>query len=168
MLEKIKKEELIRLIITQLSKDLVVLNAAAEHTRDAAINEESKSEDKHDTRSIEAGYLAGAQRKRVVEIKELITYFKCLKTKTFSTTDLVSATALIALETEAKLFNYFLVPQGGGLEVQIESSKMAPIKIFTITPQTPLGETLLGRRKGDLLSLHINNKFKEYEILAIA
>ena len=129
---------------------------------------ESKSEDKHDTRSIEAGYLAGAQRKRVSEIKELITFFKCLKTKTFLTTDFVSATALIALETEAKLFNYFLVPHGGGLEIQIESSKMAPIKIFTITPQTPLGESLLGRKNGDLLKLQINNKSREYEILAIA
>jgi hypothetical protein len=107
MTVNVDKVRILRQLVTQLENDLAASQKAAEAARDAAINEESRSEDKHDTRSIEAGYLAGAQRKRVAEIKELINFLKVLKPRSFSKGEPISATALIELEFEGQNFHYF-------------------------------------------------------------
>jgi hypothetical protein len=49
----------------KVRQELQAVEEAALASHHAATHEESRSEDKHDTRSIEAGYLAGAQAQRV-------------------------------------------------------------------------------------------------------
>jgi transcription elongation GreA/GreB family factor len=163
MLVKLDKSAILKKLIFGLESDLAHSEKAAEAARDAAINEESKSEDKHDTRSIEAGYLAGAQRKRVSEIKELINFFKILRPEAFSKKDPVSSNALVELELEDQTLYYFLLARGGGLKVEIEGHQ-----IQTITPQTPLGESLLGMKVGDVVVVESKKSNREYEITAIA
>ena len=44
--------------------------------------------------------------------------------------------------------SYFLCPRAGGLELQVENRT-----ILVVTPQSPLGRQLLGRRVGDPVQL---------------
>jgi transcription elongation GreA/GreB family factor len=159
---KINKAEVLRQLVAQLEGALTAAQMAAEVAHDAATNEESISEDKHDTRSIEAGYLAGAQRKRVAEIKELINYFKILKPKEFIKREKISATALVHVGIDGKNAYYFLVPQGGGLE-----TVAGKLNVKTVSPQTPLGEALLGLGVGETASVLAKGLIREYEILDI-
>lgn len=163
MINKLDKTKILNQLVVQLESDLAASQNAAEAARDAATNEESKSEDKHDTRSIEAGYLAGAQRKRVAEIKELINFLKILKTKSFSKSDPISATALVHLDIDGQELYYFVLPQGGGLKTNVEG-----VEIQTVTPLTPLGESLLGMKTGDVVVVEAKKVTREYEIVGIA
>ena len=61
----------------------------------------------------------------------------------------IDITALISLEGSVQAGGplYFLAPRGGGTEVRYGRRD-----ILVITPQSPLGQQLLGRRKGDRIS----------------
>ena len=56
-----KKQKLIEAILLELESELSVLADAAKAAHLAATHEESVAEDPHDTRGVEASYLAGAQ-----------------------------------------------------------------------------------------------------------
>jgi transcription elongation GreA/GreB family factor len=163
MLNDLDKSKILNQLVIQVEGDLAVSQEAADVARDAAVNEESKSEDKHDTRSIEAGYLAGAQRKRVAELKELVNYLKILKVKSFSKNEAISATALVHLEVDGQSLVYFVLPQGGGLKTQVNGSQ-----IHTVTPQTPLGQALLGLKTGEIAVVQGKIATREYKIINIA
>ncbi len=163
MLQNLDKTRILKQLVAQLEVVLTASQVSAEAARDAAVNEESKSEDKHDTRSIEAGYLAGAQRKRVSELKELINYFKVLKPRSFANIEAISATALCRLEVDGQDLCYFVLPQGGGLKTEIDG-----VEVQTITPLTPLGEALLGMKAGNTVMVESKKTTREYEILESA
>ena len=156
------KARLIQIILAQLEADLQVVKAAAQATYEAATHEESKPENEYDTRGLEASYLAGAQAKRIAEIEELLTIFKFAQPKNFSQNDVVSATALIEVESEGKTNWLFVMPKGGGLAVKFEGKS-----IQLVTPNSPLGEAVLGLRVGDVAIVEMGQTIREYEILSL-
>jgi hypothetical protein len=56
-------------LIENLEADLSAITVAAKTSHDYVTSGDVKSDGKYDTRAIEAAYLAGAQEKRVEEIK---------------------------------------------------------------------------------------------------
>ncbi len=158
-MDKIKLLEHIR---NDLEKDLETAKQAALATYEAATHEESKPENEYDTRGLEASYLAGAQAKRVGEIEELLVIFKHLVIKNFSEHDPISATALVEVEYNGKNTLLFILPKGGGLNLVFEGKK-----IQTISPNSPLGEALLGLKLGDVAMVENGPTVKEYEILSL-
>lgn len=156
------KLKLIHHIREQLIKDLTVLKEAARVTAEAATHEESKPENEYDTRGLEASYLARAQSKRIVETEELLVVFKHLEPKGFNETDLISATALVEVEFNGKNSFFFILPKGGGLNLDFEGQR-----IQVITPNSPLGEALLGLKVGQVAIVEKGNQVLEYEILSV-
>jgi len=158
----IDKAELVRHIIEVLEKDLAAITAAAKETYQAATAEESKPENKYDTRALEASYLAGAQSKRVRDLEATLGVFKTLRPKTFSEDQMIESTALVEVELQGKQSWVFLVPARGSLTVEFGGRS-----IQVITPQSPLGEGLLGLGVGDLAKIDQGTRQLEYEILAL-
>ncbi|MGZ3795970.1 MAG: GreA/GreB family elongation factor [Pseudobdellovibrionaceae bacterium] len=156
------KKKLIAYIRAELEKDLLILKEAERATREAATHEESKPENKYDTRALEASYLAGAQSKRVTETEDVLVTFRHTEPKNFTERDPISATALIEAELKGKKSYFFVMPKGGGLTITFEG-----IKIQVITPSSPLGGALLGLKVGDSAFLHKDTQTLEYEILSI-
>ncbi|MCM2323297.1 MAG: GreA/GreB family elongation factor [Oligoflexia bacterium] len=159
----LQKQKLVAAIVRKLEEELAVLVRAAQAARDAATHEESKPEDQHDTRGIEASYLAGAQAARAGELKQLISMYKFLPLRAFRAGDAVAAGALVELEAEGKRQFYFLVGQGGGLSVAVEG-----LVVQVITPRAPLGEALQGKVEGDVIELESPNGAREYEVLGVS
>ncbi|MFS4461040.1 GreA/GreB family elongation factor [Bdellovibrio sp. HCB2-146] len=157
------KKKLIETIISQLEKDLVAAKETAKISREAATNEESKPENEYDTRALEASYLAGAQSKRVVEIEELISIYRFVQPKSFKADDPISSTALVEVELEGRRSYLFIMSKGGGLNFEFGG-----MSIQIVTPNSPLGETLLGLHAGDVALVEIGNTEKEYEILSVS
>lgn len=156
------KKKLIEALVNRLQKDLEILNQAAVATYQGAIHAESKSEDPHDTRGLEASYLAGAQAKRVSELEEMIKTFLYIDVKVFGSQDKISATALVGLQTENKVSYYLLMPKGGGLQILHDG-----MTVQVLTPQSPIGEALLGKKLYDEFEVLIQGKFRDYEVVSV-
>lgn len=158
-----KKKEIVDRIVAQLEQELAGIVAAAQAAHEAATHEESRSEDKHDTRGLEASYLAAAQNRRAGELKTLISIFRTLPVRDFKPFDPIGLAALVEVESNGKKSSYFLVGEGGGVSVQVGQKT-----IQVITPRAPLGEALQGRVVGDVVEVENQNSVREYEILSVS
>ncbi len=158
--EKIRAE-----IIGKLEKDLALLVSAARTAREEATHEESKAEDKYDTRGLEASYLAGAQAKRAAEIQDLIVFYLNLTLRDFNSTDDIASSALVEIENEVseKKSWIFLVPKGAAMQVE-----SGGLKIQVLTALSPLGESLLGKHLGDSFSVQTPSGRQDYSILSLS
>jgi transcription elongation GreA/GreB family factor len=131
-------------ILAELRAELERQRAAAELARDEAISEESRPENKWDTHSQEAAYLAEGQARLVQEIGESIGLFTTLPLPEFRAGDRIALGALVEVGTGRGAAAYFIGPRSGGVEVAVEGRR-----VLVVTPQSPLGRQLLGRRAGE-------------------
>src|SRR5687768_18571541 len=77
-------------ILLQLRQEFARQTSAAETSRDEAISEESRAENKWDTHSQEAAYLAEGQAKLAAEISTNLDLYATLPLPDFSASDAVA------------------------------------------------------------------------------
>jgi transcription elongation GreA/GreB family factor len=159
----VKKQTLIKKIISQLAKDLEIYIKAANAARSEATHEQSKAESKYDTRGLEASYLARGQSKQAAELVQAIEAFEALPPRTFSPEEGIDVGALVELEAGGAKTFYFMGPRAGGTEVQHENQE-----VLVITPQSPLGEQLAGKKQGDTLQIEIAGARSTYHVLSVS
>ncbi len=138
------KRAIIQKITAKLVGELEIYFRAAQFSRAEATHESNKPENKYDTRGLEASYLARGQSKQAAELEAAITEYQKLGVKKFAAGDAIAVGALVALEHGGEKFLYFVGPRAGGTEVIHDRRE-----ILVITPQSPLGEQLMGRKTGD-------------------
>ena len=142
------KRALIRKIVAQLGEELQVYFRAASASRMEATHEQSKAENKYDTRGLEASYLARGQSRQAAEIQGAIAAFEELAPRHFGGAEPVDVGAFVELETEGEKAAYFIGPRAGGTEVTHDRRT-----VLVITPESPLGKQLMGRKQGDVLKI---------------
>jgi transcription elongation GreA/GreB family factor len=141
----LKKSFLRDAILRQLQLELARQTTAAEMARDEAISEESQPENKWDTHSQEAAYLAEGQSRLVTEIGASLNVYATVPLREFKSDEAIAIGAVVELESsDGKHTWYFLGPRAGGLELEYEGRSL-----LVVTPQSPLGRNLIGRRTGD-------------------
>lgn len=156
------KKLLLAALITRLQEEFSAVQASAAAACEAATHEESKAEDQHDTRGLEASYLAGAQAGRAADLQRLISAFRQTDLPDFGPQDPIAPGAIVELE-QGKLKTFCLVvPQGGGLSVPFEGKTLQ-----VVTPQSPLGEELIGRRTGAEFEVEARGGTRQYRILSV-
>ncbi len=156
------KQDLLQRVIARLSADLEQLTTAALATHAEATDEENKAEDKYDTRGLEASYLAHGQSKAAEEAAQAVAQFQALAVRDFAPGEPISLGALVVLEGKGR--NHYLVgPRAGGTEIAAGGDT-----VMVITPQSPLGRQLMGRRQGDTLQLDLGGRKSDYRITAVA
>ena len=138
------KRAIIQKITAKLVSELEVYFRAAQFSRAEATHESNKAENKYDTRGLEAGYLARGQSKQAAELEAAIAEFEQLGARKFAAGDAIAVGALVELEHGGESSFYFLGPRAGGTEVLHDRKE-----IMVITPQSPLGEQLMGKKSGD-------------------
>lgn len=141
------KRELLARIVAQLQSELELLSAAALASHADATDQENKAENKYDTRGLEASYLAQGQSKAAEEAAQAVAQFQALSVRDFAAGEPIGLGALVALDGGAR---FFVGPRAGGTEVKHDG-----VTVMVITPQSPLGRQLLGRKQGDTVSLEI-------------
>ena len=142
------KESLRQKILQQLRAEHELQLRAAQVSREEAIDEESRPENKYDMHSQEAAYLAEGQARLAAEIASNIELYTSLPLPGFAPDSSITVGALVEIESGKTKFWYFLGPRAGGLEIDLDSHT-----ILVLTPQSPLGRTLLGKRIGDTVLL---------------
>ena len=156
------KRILIRKIVARLTDELEVYFRAAQAARAEATHEQSKPENKYDTRGLEASYLARGQSKQAAELEAAIEAFQLLEARPFSGADAIELGALVEIELNGERILYFIGPRAGGTEVLHEKKE-----ILVITPQSPLGEQLQGKKQGDKLQLQLGSTRQQGRVIAV-
>ena len=156
------KRAVIKKIIARLAAELETYLRAAQFARAEATHEQNKAENKYDTRGLEASYLARGQSQQAAELDAAIIEFEKLSAKNFAAEAAIAVGALVELELGGEKNFYFLGPRAGGTEV-IHDKK----EILVITPQSPLGEQLLGKKTGDTPRLKLGRELRAAKILSV-
>src|SRR5580698_4886368 len=105
------KRALIKKIIGRLAEELEVYFRAARASRTEATHEQSKAENKYDTRGLEASYLARGQSKQAAEIQGAIAAFEKLNARAFGEGDPVDLGAFVEVEMDGEKSAYFIGPK---------------------------------------------------------
>lgn len=156
------KRALIQKILAKLAAELEGYFRAAHAAHAEATHEQNKAENKYDTRGLEAAYLALGQSKQAKETEAAITAFGKLDPREFGAGETIELGALVELEQRGERTLYFMGPKAGGTEVIHEGRK-----ILVITPQSPLGEQLHGKKQGDHLKLTLAGVRDPYRVIAV-
>lgn len=140
------KKQLVESIIRHLSTEMELIAHAAKSAHDEATHDEELHKNQFETPGLETSVLAEGQVKVAAELREAVEAFRALPLHDFAPGEAIGSSALVETEVEGEKNLYFVGPKAGGLEVELDAAT-----VFVITPHSPLGATLIGRRSGDLL-----------------
>lgn len=143
------KPLLLARIVAALEHDIDVLSRAAQTAYETATAEENIAENKYDTLGLEASYLATGQARRTAEIRQALQIYQQLLLRDYDPTRGVQVSNLVTLEDEdGQQRRLFLGPEAAGLKIG-EGDELVTV----ITPRSPLGQQLAGKRVDDEVSL---------------
>ncbi len=162
-LENWSKREILDALIGRLQTEADALVRAAEAAHAAATHEESRAEDAHDTRGLEASYLAGAQAQRAAQLQALISSYRLMPIREWGPREPVGPGALVELEQGRRRSRVFVVPRGGGGAALAFGGESVQI----VAPQSPLGEALVGRQAGEEFEVEAQDSVREYKVVSI-
>jgi transcription elongation GreA/GreB family factor len=104
----------------------------------------------------------GSESERVKEIQSQLLMYRFLPVRNYTSEDVIVPSALVELRLGSATAYYYVTPQGGGLITHVDGK---PVQV--ITPQSPLGEALLGKKVGDLIRVQVRNGVREYRVVSI-
>jgi transcription elongation GreA/GreB family factor len=157
-----KKQVLIEKVIAHLAGELELFARAAKAAHAEATDEQSKAENKYDTRGLEAAYLARGQSRQIQEIEAAIAAFQKLDPRPFAAGEPIGLGALVELDQQGERTLYLIGPRAGGTEITHDRRL-----VLVITPQSPLGEQLQGRKEGERLQLTVDHTRSEHRVLRV-
>jgi transcription elongation GreA/GreB family factor len=161
-LAAVRKRKLIQAVIESLKADLALYRRAAVAARAEATHEQSKAENKYDTRGLEASYLARGQSRQLAEIEQAIEKFEKMDGREFSPGEPIDTGAVVELTSGREKNLYFIGPRAGGTEVTFEKRE-----VLVITPDSPLGAQLIGKKQGEKHRLEIVGQKQEFTVTSV-
>ena len=141
------KRAVIGQIVARLDAELARYTQAARAAQADATDDQSRAENKYDTRGLEASYLAHGQSRQALETAQAREQFAAMDARAFAPGEPVGVGALVELEESGGgRAWYFVGPSAGGTEVVHEDRE-----VLVVTGQSPLGRQLMGKRAGERL-----------------
>jgi len=156
------KRTLLKAILAALQTELATFTRAAQAARAEATDPQSRAENKYDTRGLEASYLAAGQARQVAELEAAIAAFRALPVRKFEAGESIALGAFVELERGRERTAYFLGPCAGGTEVTV-----AKRAVLVITPQSPLGSQLQGRKAGEQFELILGGQRQRARVVSV-
>jgi transcription elongation GreA/GreB family factor len=147
------KDELVR----KLAANLETQERAYRVAKEGATHEESKPENDKDTRALEQSYLARGQAMRIDELRAAVAEVSALGLRARGP---VALGALVTIDEDGRQTSVFLAPHGGG-------ERLAEGAVQVVTPQSPLGRALLGKREGDDVEALLAGRTRELTIVRV-
>lgn len=157
------KSRLLQLIVERLTADLDTARRAAQSAYETATHKENIAENKYDTLGLEASYLATGQARRMEEIRQALALYQQLGLRPYDPERGIAVGDLVVLEDlDGKRQQVFLGPEAAGLKLPMDGQV-----VTVITPRSPLGQGLLGKRPGDALHLSVAGVGQEHEVFDV-
>jgi len=111
-----------------------------------ATHVEAKAESKWDTCGLEQSYLARGHARQFEALAAQVEELRSFVPPCFSGKS-IGAGALVETEMDGETFLFFLLHCGGGTELEVDGRE-----ITVITPESPVGASLMGRRQDEAYS----------------
>ena len=156
------KQSLIEQIIAHLDAELLRYTQAAREAQAGATDEQNRAENKYDTRGLEASYLAHGQSRQARETAHAREQLAAMTVRDFGVDEPVGTGALVELESDGEQGWYFLAPAAGGTELMHEGKE-----VLVITPQSPLGRVLVGKRRGEHVETGAGIPRQSQQVMAV-
>ncbi len=161
--KRIDKKLVLSTLRARLADNLERLTASQQTVQSGATHPEARQEHPKDTRSIEAGYLARGLAERVETMRDAVRAVELLRARAFAADEVAGPGALVTVvDEDGDQHLYFLAPAGGG-----ESIEVAGRKILVLTPRSPLGAAMAGRRTGESISVDLPSGLLRAEIESV-
>jgi transcription elongation GreA/GreB family factor len=141
-----------------LAVDLAARERAHRATREAATHEEAKPENDKDTRALELTYLARGEALRIEELRVAVAEVQAMAVDGVDEGRPVRLGALVATDEDGVEALFWLAPHGGG-------SRLGAVQV--LTPKSPLGQALLGKRAGDEFEAVLAGRRRALTIVAV-
>lgn len=155
-----KKSDLKKELLDVIAADLLALENAHRATVAGATHAEAKPENDKDTRALEQQYLARGQAMRAEALREGLAAVKLMSVEALESDHPVGVGALVTVEEEGKSQRYLIARHGGGV-------RLAEGAVMVVTPESPLGEVLVGKQAGDVCEIHKAGRWRELELVAV-
>jgi transcription elongation GreA/GreB family factor len=157
-----RKEEMRAELVSLVAADLAAAERAHRATTEGATHEEAKPENDKDTRALEQSYLARGQARRIEEMRAGLASLERMRLVELGEEAVGALGAVVELEAETgDTTTVFVAPFGGG-------TKVASGTIQVVTPQSPLGRAVLGKRTGDDCEVTLGGKTRQFAIVRVA
>jgi len=157
------KKKIIEELLLKVRTELSALESASKSAKAYVTDGDIKSDGKYDTRGIEAGYLAGAQEKRVEELKLELQMLEEIPIRDFSKGEEVGIGSLVDLTFKGQTRRYFIAPTAGGTMLNIDSTPILVISTFS-----PIGDAVFGTSLGEEFELETPQELRHYKVEAIS
>ncbi len=142
----------------RLEEELSVLESMVAAARDEATSDESRPENKYDTRAIEASYLAAGQGERLATLRQMVGWAQGLQGEPHTR---AQVGALVHVATEAGDRWVVLAPASGPT-VDVDA-----VQVATVSTRSPLGRALTGASPDDSVEVHGPKGTYEAEIMDV-
>ena len=145
-------------LVAALAADLAVRERAYRAAREAATHDEAKPENDKDTRALELTYLARGEAMRIEELRAAVAETQAMALGPVGDGQPVRLGALVATDEDGVEALFWLAPHGGG-------SRFGAVQV--LTPKSPLGQALLGKRAGDECEALFAGRRRSISIVAV-
>ncbi|HEY4122589.1 MAG TPA: hypothetical protein VGM56_32215 [Byssovorax sp.] len=145
----------------RMAAALATLESAHKTTQAGATHEQAKPENDKDTRALEQSYLARGQAVRVDELRASLAEVRAMPVKAFAEGAPAALGALALVEEDGRATWVFLAPGGGGEKLGDGG------EVTVVTPRSPLGRAILGKRTGDDADLTTQGRRRALDVLDV-
>ena len=150
-------------VIVRLAEDLLQAENAALAAHKTATHEENIAENKYDTLGLEAAYLASGQARRAEAIRQAMDNWRQFHPRPYDASKGIQLGALVCLvDTDDNQQQIFLGPDGGSMKL-VSGAQLVQV----ISKEAPLGRAMLGKCRGDELSIQVALIRRQYEVLRV-
>lgn len=156
------KQIIIEKIVAALARELEGYERSARAAHAGATDEQNKAENKYDTRGLEASYLALGQSAQASEVAHAIHRYESLAVRRFAAHEPIDIGALVELKRSGERSVFFVGPLAGGTEVDCDGES-----VLVITPQSPLGLQIIGRKRGDRFQMKVGSSNSKCHVVAV-
>lgn len=157
------KAAIIEALRARVMADLDTLTQSQANAAEGVTHEDARAEGDKDMRSTETSYLARGLAKRVEDMREEARVLANMRVRAFGDDDPIGISALVTVEDEDGAgAHYLVVPAGAGLKLDHGGATVS-----VVTPRSPLGRALVGKRRDDDVALRSPKGTRELTIVAV-
>ncbi len=153
------KAALLRELVERLEAALATARAAHTSAVEGATHDDARAENDKDTRGLEQSYVARGQAQRVAELEAAVAETGALALRTFGAGAAIAMSSLVTVDEDDGEQRFFIAPHGGGT--------VLAGGVQVVTPSSPLGRALLGKRVDDEVELRLPAKLRRFVVSEI-
>jgi transcription elongation GreA/GreB family factor len=146
-------------LLAQLEAALATARAAHKAAVEGATHAEARPENDKDTRGLEQSYLARGVAQRAAELEAAVAAIAGWQPRTFASDAAIAVGALVEVDDDGRARHFLVAGHGGGLAL--------PGEVMVVTPSSPIGRALLGRRVDDDCEVDLGGGRRTLSITAV-